>query len=130
MSFMDKSSGGGQTIGGPDLAGPAAAHLNQIQARLLMGALISRHCEERSDEAIQNRLSSMDCFATLAMTVSKPVFFFQAGYRPHRTPVPPQRWHFTTLSPFLSRPLPSQFLHFGFFLMLGPLSLAMIFSRQ
>jgi hypothetical protein len=33
------------------------------------------------------------------------------GRCPHRNPVPPQRWHFTTLSPFLSRPLPSQFLH-------------------
>jgi hypothetical protein len=40
----------------------------------------------------------------------------------HRTPVPLQRWHFMTLSPFLTRPLPSQFLHFCFFLMLGPLS--------
>src|SRR4051794_25817563 len=43
----------------------------------------------------------------------------------HRTPVPLQRWHFTTLSPFLSRPLPSQFLHFCFFLMFGPFSLVM-----
>ena len=40
----------------------------------------------------------------------------------YRTPVPLQRWHFMTLSPFLTRPLPSQFLHFCFFLMLGPLS--------
>jgi hypothetical protein len=31
-------------------------------------------------------------------------------------PVPSQRWHRTTLSPFLSVPLPSQFLHFCFFL--------------
>src|SRR5450756_1294871 len=45
-----------------------------------------------------------------------------------RSPVPPQRWHLTTLSPFFSRPLPSQFLHFCFFLMLGPLSLAMTVS--
>jgi hypothetical protein len=44
----------------------------------------------------------------------------------HLTPVPLQRWHFTTLSPFLTRPLPSQFLHFCFFLMFGPLSLAML----
>jgi hypothetical protein len=53
-------------------------------------------------------------------------------YRPatqhHRTPVPLQRWHFTTLSPFLSKPLPSQFLHFCFFLMFGPFSLVMKFS--
>lgn len=41
----------------------------------------------------------------------------------HRTPVPLHRWHFTTLSPFLSKPLPSQFLHFCFFLMFGPFSL-------
>jgi hypothetical protein len=46
----------------------------------------------------------------------------------HRTPVPLQRWHFTTLSPFLSKPLPSQFLHFCFFLMFGPFSLVMRFS--
>src|SRR5437879_6530375 len=46
----------------------------------------------------------------------------------HRTPVPLQRWHFTTLSPFLSKPLPSQFLHFCFFFMFGPFSLTMNFS--
>src|ERR1700710_244 len=43
-----------------------------------------------------------------------------------RNPVPPQRWHLTTLSPFLSSPLPSQFLHFCFFLMLGPFWLDMV----
>jgi hypothetical protein len=47
---------------------------------------------------------------------------------PHRTPVPLQRWQVTTLSPFFSVPLPSQFLHFCFFLMLGPFSLAMAAS--
>src|SRR5476651_1703286 len=56
------------------------------------------------------------------------------GRRPEpelqRTPVPPQRWHFTTLSPFFSRPLPSQFLHFCFFLTLGPFSLAIMTSRR
>jgi hypothetical protein len=46
----------------------------------------------------------------------------------HLNPVPLQRWHLTTLSPFLTRPLPSQFLHFCFFLTLGPFSLAMIFA--
>jgi hypothetical protein len=30
-------------------------------------------------------------------------------------PVPSQRWHLTTLSPFFRVPLPSQFLHFCFF---------------
>jgi len=40
-----------------------------------------------------------------------------AHVRAHRLiPVPSQRWHRTTLSPFLSVPLPSQFLHFCFFL--------------
>jgi hypothetical protein len=34
----------------------------------LREANISRHCEERSDEAIHNRHSPLDCFATLAMT--------------------------------------------------------------
>jgi hypothetical protein len=52
--------------------------------------------------------------------------FIDTQHRPHLTPVPLQRWHFTTLSPFLTRPLPSQFLHFCFFLMFGPLSLGML----
>jgi hypothetical protein len=53
--------------------------------------------------------------------------------RSHRLiPVPPQRWHLTTLSPFLSMPLPSQFLHFSFFLpsgfcMLSPQSDCLVF---
>src|SRR3954451_25371010 len=45
-----------------------------------------------------------------------------------RRPVPAQRWHFTTLSPFFNRPLPSQFLHFCFFLVLGPFSFAIAIS--
>jgi hypothetical protein len=48
----------------------------------------------------------------------------------HLTPVPLQRWHFTTLSPFFSKPLPSQFLQGCFFLMFGPFALAMPFSRH
>src|SRR5690349_12006650 len=48
----------------------------------------------------------------------------------HRKPVPLQRWHLTTLSPFFSKPLPSQFLHFCFFLMFGPFSLAMVISSE
>jgi hypothetical protein len=28
----------------------------------------ARHCEERSDEAIQNLAVSLDCYASLAMT--------------------------------------------------------------
>ena len=44
------------------------------------------------------------------------------GMPRQRTPVPLQRWHLTTLSPFFRRPLPSQFLHFCFFLMFGPFS--------
>jgi hypothetical protein len=28
-----------------------------------------RHCEERSDEAIQSYFAALDCFASLAMTV-------------------------------------------------------------
>src|ERR1700730_511690 len=36
-------------------------------------ALNCRHCEERSDEAIQNfHIHAMDCFAPLAMTASNP----------------------------------------------------------
>jgi len=33
--------------------------------------LSTRHCEEQSDEAIQSFCRSMDCFAALAMTISK-----------------------------------------------------------
>jgi len=29
---------------------------------------VHRHCEERSDEAIQTFISTLDCFASLAMT--------------------------------------------------------------
>jgi hypothetical protein len=47
----------------------------------------------------------------------------------YRTPVPWQRWHFTTLSPFLTKPLPSQFLHLDFFLTFGPFSLAMMVTK-
>lgn len=47
---------------------------------------------------------------------------------PHLNPVPLQRWHVTTLSPFFSKPLPSQFLHFCFFLVLGPFSFGMMAS--
>ena len=47
----------------------------------------------------------------------------------YRTPVPWQRWHFTTLSPFLTKPLPSQFLHLAFFLTFGPFSLAMTVTK-
>jgi hypothetical protein len=31
---------------------------------------LHRHCEERSDEAIQKRRHRLDCFAPLAMTIS------------------------------------------------------------
>jgi hypothetical protein len=47
MSFMDKSSGDEHTIGGPELTGPAAAHLNQIQARLLMGWVGTLDAQDR-----------------------------------------------------------------------------------
>jgi hypothetical protein len=33
-----------------------------------------RHCEERSDEAIQSRASDLDCFAPLAMTHSRDAY--------------------------------------------------------
>jgi DNA (cytosine-5)-methyltransferase 1 len=35
-------------------------------------AALSRHCEERSDEAIQSRNVALDCFASLAMTGGSP----------------------------------------------------------
>jgi hypothetical protein len=34
------------------------------------GLIVHRHCEERSDEAIQNGATALDCFALLAMTRS------------------------------------------------------------
>jgi hypothetical protein len=34
---------------------------------------LSRHCEERSDEAIQSPPATLDCFASLAMTVGMAV---------------------------------------------------------
>jgi hypothetical protein len=40
------------------------AHLEE----LLFTPVWFRHCEERSDEAIQRRGASLDCFAALAMT--------------------------------------------------------------
>jgi hypothetical protein len=42
-------------------------------------------------------------------------------------PVPSQRWHLTTLSPFFRVPLPSQFLHFCFF---GPAGFGISSSRN
>jgi hypothetical protein len=30
-----------------------------------------RHCEERSDEAIQSSFVALDCFASLAMTIQQ-----------------------------------------------------------
>jgi hypothetical protein len=40
-------------------------------------------------------------------------WFVGGGHR--LMPLPPHLWHRTTLSPFLSVPFPSQFLHFCFF---------------
>jgi hypothetical protein len=69
--------------------------------------------------------------AVLAAELPFGAYHFGTGSADaYRTPVPPQRWHLTTLSPFFSRPLPSQFLHFCFFLMLGPFALAMMISRR
>jgi len=36
-----------------------------------MGYAFFRHCEERSDEAIQFLLVALDCFAALAMTFQR-----------------------------------------------------------
>jgi hypothetical protein len=35
-----------------------------------MPELEARHCEERSDEAIQSSILALDCFASLAMTAA------------------------------------------------------------
>jgi hypothetical protein len=39
--------------------------------------LDSRHCEERSDEAIHSLCGEMDCFASLAMTVEQAKRLFE-----------------------------------------------------
>src|SRR5258708_22925051 len=36
-----------------------------------------RHCEERSDEAIQTFFLALDCFASLAMTIAYPNLFLR-----------------------------------------------------
>jgi hypothetical protein len=41
-------------------------------------SFLRRHCEERSDEAIQSFFVTLDCFAPLAMT---KVYFFTSGQR-------------------------------------------------
>jgi len=75
----------------------------------------------RASPARRHRSPRASALATLPPRVS-----LASAYR---SPVPWQRWHFTTLSPFLTKPLPSQFLHLAFFLTFGPFSLAMMVSR-
>src|SRR4249919_2942630 len=77
------------------------------------------------DKAAASRPATPD-----AISSRRAIMAVLKSVRIQRTPVPLQRWHLTTLSPFFTRPLPSQFLHFCFFLMLGPFSLDMIISRQ
>jgi hypothetical protein len=36
------------------------------------GGALNRHCEEQSDEAIQEPRRFLDCFASLAMTAIRP----------------------------------------------------------
>jgi hypothetical protein len=42
--------------------------LRRHYERPLVSIRVTRHCEERSDEAIQLALVKLDCFASLAMT--------------------------------------------------------------
>jgi hypothetical protein len=93
---------------------------NQIQARLLMA--LCRHSGARS-------CASWDAQLRIPAR-AKEGASRNDGIVIHRNPVPLQRWHFTTLSPFFSKPLPSQFLQGCFFLMFGPFALAMPFSRH
>jgi hypothetical protein len=67
--------------------------------------------------------SQQETKTTLSLNLCSPALA-------HRNPVPPQRWHFTTLSPFLTKPLPSQFLHLAFFFIFGPFSLAITHSPK
>ena len=56
----------------PRCAGADAMHSRSrahMRARVLsINNVPNRHCEERSDEAIQNVAAGLDCFASLAMT--------------------------------------------------------------
>ena len=49
----------------PENAGPLAS---QLAMKFVRGEPELRHCEERSDEAIQDLAARLDCFASLAMT--------------------------------------------------------------
>jgi hypothetical protein len=107
--------------------------LKQIYERLLMGQLGHSGMGLETLAVIPGRAARVRNphlppgvrIPDLRRTESRPRRLSTAQRFPYRTPVPLQRWHFTTWSPFLTRPLPSQFLHFCFFLMFGPLSLAM-----
>jgi len=55
-------------------AGADAMHSRsrrRIRPRVLSNNNVGRHCEEQSDEAIQNFAVALDCFASLAMTKEK-----------------------------------------------------------
>jgi hypothetical protein len=41
---------------------------NTASAGVPLPFILLRHCEERSDEAIQNLSAALDCFASPAMT--------------------------------------------------------------
>jgi hypothetical protein len=74
----------------------------------------------RSKEEIAGRIRIQEAarFAVWLILACAVVYLtVHVTHAAHRLiPVPSQRWHRTTLSPFLSVPLPSQFLHFCFFL--------------
>ena len=103
-----------------DKANPIAACFAAVQpdSALFVNGWAGRYSNVLMSAAPKQSSPNPLWIASLALAMTAQI--------PHRNPVPPQRWHLTTLSPFLSRPLPSQFLHFCFFLMLGPFSLPII----
>jgi hypothetical protein len=110
---------------------------SELNPPIGIGAELAQDQFHRNARATHDWLAAQDVrvhfdfacgtWRSLDVTPGSTITESLSAVSPHRTPVPPHRWHFTTLFPFFTNPLPSQFLHFCFFLTLGPFSLAMMF---
>jgi hypothetical protein len=67
--FMQSTAAKGRLCPSPAIAG--ADERSRSRGADFCARGLHRHCEERSDEAIQNLAAALDCFATLAMTKQK-----------------------------------------------------------
>jgi hypothetical protein len=125
-SWHKHTTGNGeyQDVGGAATLVGGPAHASSVDDIFVHEIVSKRSPDERSD--------IRDPFVPHLASLMRATYYalIQQLVSNHRTPVPPHLWHFTTLSPFFTNPLPSQFLHFCFFLTLGPFSLAMSFSRR